>query len=168
MELNPIAEVRSTIKLGGRDRTLVFNCNTMVAYEQATGKFFLQTVSDLVTAAFPSGMEKGIVKSPYEILRKVSMADLRALLWAAMHEYDKEDNPIWPLTLNQVGRLLLFQDIIPAFNSFLVGQVGNNPTRKEMGESQAESEKTIPTGAPQNTPETGGERGIELPADAFA
>jgi hypothetical protein len=140
----------------------------MVAYEQVTKKFFLHTVSDLLVAAYPEGVEKGIVKNPYAILSKVSMEDLRALLWSAMHDYDASDNPVWPLTLNQVGRLLKLQDIVPAFNAFLKGQTENNPTKSEMGESQAEDTKTKPTDAPPSTQEIGGERGIELPEDAFA
>jgi hypothetical protein len=168
MKLNPVAEVRSSIRLGGADRTLVFNCNTMVAFEQVSGKFFLHVVSDLLSAAYPQGVEKAVVKSPYEILSKVSMSDLRALLWAAMHEYDENDDPVWPLKLHQVGRLLTLPDIIPAFTIFLRGQTANNPTSSEMGESQAEKEKMKPTEAPPITQETGGERGIELPVDAFA
>ena len=168
MKLNPIAEVRSTLRLGGQDRTLVFNANTMIAFEQATGKFFLHTVSELMNAAYPEGLEKPIARSPYEILSKVSMSDLRALLWAAMHDYDADDNPVWPLKLTQVGRLLTLPDIIPAFSVFLRGQTANSPTNNEMGESQAADEQAIPTnGQPQTMQENGGERGIELPEGAF-
>ena len=167
MKLDPIAEVRSTIRLGGKDRTLCFNCNTMVAFEQVTKKFFLSTVSDLLNAAYPKGLEKNIVQSPFEILSKVSMEDLRALLWAAMHDYDEDDNPVWPLKINQVGRLLTLSDIVPAFRIFLRGQTANNPTKSEMGESQAEEKTVNHTDTPLITQESGGERGIELPVDAF-
>lgn len=168
MNLIPVTEVRSILPLGGVDRTLIFNCNTMVAYEQVTKKFFLHTVSGLLDAIYPHGVNGEIAKSPYEVISKVSMEDLRALLWAAMHEYDKDDNPTWPLTVNQVGRLLSLSDIVPAFKSFLKGQTANNPTESEMGESQAESK--MKTQHPQTPPiihATGGERGIELPEDAF-
>lgn len=169
MKLDPVAEVRSTIKLGGEDIQLCFNCNTMVAYEQVTKKFFLHTVSELLSAMYPQGLGEKAAKNPYEILSKVSMADLRALLWASMHDYDKDDNPVWSLTIHQVGRLLSLSDLVPAFSTFLKGQVANNPTKSEMGESQAEENtmKLVPE-TPSIIPENGGERGIELPEDAFA
>jgi len=163
-----LAEKRVPIKLGGRDFTMIFNANTMCAFEDATGKFFLRTTATLLMTAFPNGTDKPMVLNPGIILGKVSMVDLRALLWASIHEYDADDNPTWPLKLNQVGRMLRLEDILPIFNSFLTGQSDNNPTEKELGESQAEAQKVSQDSPLKSTPEAGGERGIELPADAFA
>jgi hypothetical protein len=141
----------------------------MVAFEQATGKFFLSTISELFEAVYPGGDVKKIPANPLEIVRRVSMTDLRALLWAALHEYDAKDEPVWPLTMGQVGRLFQLKDIIPVFTAFLRGQSGNSPSHEEMGESQAETSKTSPNGSPPvpHTPEDGGERGIALPEGAF-
>lgn len=162
-----IAETRVPVHLGDRDYMMIFNCNTMVAFEEVTGKFFLKTCSSLLMTAFPEGPDKPMIVNVGSLLAKVSMQDLRALLWASIHEYDKDDNPVWPLTLNQIGRLLKLQDILPIFKSFMTGQSANNPTETEMGESQAEF-KTKKDYPPNSIPEAGGEPGIDLPADAFA
>jgi hypothetical protein len=180
--LNPIAERRVPITLGGVERVLVFNLNSFTAYEEATDKFFLDTVAtlyDVVTAA----REKAIAAkdlnangdpriNPLEVIRHVSMKALRALLWASLHEYDKSGEPHWPLTISQVGRLLQPEDIVPVFTSFLKGQSLNSPTREEMGESAAQLPKaaTAPAEAApavQSNGTAGGERSIELPVDAF-
>lgn len=171
----PIAEMRVPIKVGGRDLTMIFNANSMCAYEEATGKFFLGTVADLFDAVFqrkeekPKSTEELVpVKNPLAVIRAVPITDLRALLWATVHEYDNQDNPIWPLTLNQIGRLLQTKDIIPVFSAFLKGQSGNNPSGAEMGESQAEIRNINDKSSPQSTVASGGGLGIELPEDAFA
>lgn len=166
--MQPIAEIRVPIKLGETDYEMCFNANTMVAYEQATGRFFLRTVAILMAVAFPKGLEQEQEKNPWMILSKVQMTDLRALLWAALHVYNENDEPSWPLTINQVGRLLQLKDIVPTFNKFLKGQSGNNPTKDEMGESPAEARKTSPDSPPKNNPEPIGGLGTVLPADAFA
>lgn len=164
--IQPIAEIQVPIKLGDTDYVMVFNANTMVAYEQATGKFFLRTVAMLMAVAFPKGLKEEQETNPWMILSKVSMIDLRALLWAALHNYDSDDNPKWPLTITQVGRLLQLKDIVPTFNQFLKGQAGNNPKDNEMGESPAEV-KTSPDSPQQSNPASIGERGIALPVDVF-
>ena len=51
--MNPIAETRIPIMLDV-GRMMVFNANTMCAYEEATGKFFLDTVASLYEAMKPA------------------------------------------------------------------------------------------------------------------
>ena len=169
MTLDPIAELTIPITLGNNEYRMRFSGNTMCAYEQETGKFFLSTVSDLFDAVFPEGVPKdGTSKvKPMEVMKRVSMTDLRALLWASLHEYDERDEPFWPLTVNQVGRLLQMQNIPSIFSMFLAGQQGNSPTREEMGESPAAARSTNGMEPPPITAAPGGERGIALPADAL-
>lgn len=166
----PVAEMRVPIQLGDKERMLFFNANSMVAFEQATGKFFLSTISELFEAVYPGGDVKSVPSNPLEIVRRVSMTDLRALLWSVLHEYDAKDEPVWPLTIGQVGRLFQLKDIIPIFTAFLRGQSGNSPSREELGESPAEIRSNpAPNGSPPTplTSADGGERGIELPEGAF-
>ena len=170
MNLNPIAEVRIPIKLSdGRERFMLFEANTMCAYEAETGKFFLSTVSDLFDAVFPDGVPPDRVSkvNPLEIMKRVSMTDLRALLWASLHEYNARDDPAWPLTLNQVGKLMQLQHVPAIFSAFLAGQQGNSPSKAEMGESPAATGSTNGTDSPPTIAAPGGERGIALPADAL-
>lgn len=168
MSVTPIAELRVPVSMGGRDYTMIFNANTMSAYEQVTGKFFLKTVDDLIQIAFPNGPGEPMVGNVFDILNKFGMGDLRALLWASIHDYDEKDRAVWPLTIFEVGRLLQLKDILPAFMAFLKGNAGNSPSRTEMGESPAEVKtKQNLNSPPKSTPENGGERGTELPEDAF-
>ena len=200
--MQPFMETRVPISLGGVKRTLVFNVNTMCAYEEATGKFFLDTVASLYDAMAPAlttaikqaaasaetgqdaASEPGLdgngasdsqpslgqrnaKTSPFDLVRKVPMRDLRALLWAALHEYDQNDEPTWPLTLNQVGRMLGMADILPIFTSFLKGQSVNQPSKEEMGESLPAAVDGGASPALKLTAD-GGDHSIELPASAFA
>lgn len=171
-------EVRVPIMLD-KERTLVFNANTMCAFEEKTGKFFLDTVSTLYEAMAPAlkarraklaGEDAPIVKA-LDILKRVPMVDLRALIWAALHEYSPTDEPTWPLTLTQVGRMITIKNIPELFSIFLDGQAKNTPTKEELGESPARSEDPKPS-VPSSSPELtvaggGGQLSIALPEAAF-
>jgi hypothetical protein len=138
----------------------------MSAYEQATGKFFLDTVSTLydVLREYVPQLKSAIGgQTPTEealdnrrvasaVLRKVPITDLRALIWAAYHEYDRHDEPTWPLTQSQVGRLISPLMVPRLFLAFMTCQTANTPTPEEMGESQAPrpEKKAEASGAPQD------------------
>ena len=179
--MQPMAEMHVPITLAdGVERTMRFNANSMIAYEEATGEFFLEAVASLYDVMQPviakhrkakeaKASDAELATLSFDILRLVSIKKLRALLWSTLHEYDKQDEPHWPLTIGQVGRLLQPKDVNRVFTAFLQGQAGNSPTKEEMGESPAPA----PTGSlkasavePTTDPD-GGERSIELPADAF-
>jgi hypothetical protein len=176
-----IAETRIPITLD-KERVMYFNANSMTAFEDATGKFFLDVVASLYDVMRPmieqvrknqklSKGDPGIVPiSSGEILRKVSMKDLTALLWASIHEYDSKDEPHWPLTLGQVRRYITPTSIPKIFHDFLAGQTSNSPTVAEMGESPASPAPPPINGntAALKTDPAGGERSTELPVDAFA
>jgi hypothetical protein len=134
-----IAETTITLELAGARRTLYFNGNTMSAFEEETGKFFLDTLMNLfdaVTASDAPTSGDGRKPSTLDIVRKVSMKELRALLWAAMHEYDAQGDPHWPMTVAQVGRAMTPAAIPDIFTAFLRGQSRNLPTKEEQGEAQ--------------------------------
>lgn len=179
--MTPTLETRVPITLQGKKYEMVFDANTMCAYETATGKFFLDTVAvlyDVMKPVFDARMKAKDLESRREagevvteeaphisymtILRKISMNDLTALVWAAVHTY-KNDEPVWPLTLPQMRKQIKPQDVPWLFTAFLRGQVSNTPSKEEMGESTASPK--VQEGA---IIEDGGERGIELPQDAFA
>ena len=157
-------------------RKMRFSANTMVAFETATGKFFLDTLASLYTIykeakkVVDPNDPKGEPKvNAMEILRKISMKDLRALVWASLHEYDNNNQLVWPLTEAQVGRYINLGSLPGILTQYLNGYIGNIPNVKEMGESPAPPERS-PAGAASQKPNeagTGGERSIELPVDAF-
>jgi hypothetical protein len=197
------AESVVSIELGGKTCNLRFNANTMVSYEAVTGKMFLDTVAilyDVIDVAKKS-VSKAAVEpikiaiaegngdltadavaedsklaavSAFDIIRKVPMQDLRALIWASLHEYGKNptdpDEPSWPMTIGKVGRMIQLQDIPRIFSAFLRGQIKNSPSKEELGESRAPSEAASSGDgrALRTAAVGGGERSINLPEDAFA
>ena len=168
-----------------RQRDLFFNANTFDAYEGATGKMYLETVALLydgmrpyleAQAAKKAGADEAVSVNAFDLIKRVPMKDLRALIWAALHEYGQNpadlDEPSWPLTINAVGRMIQMQDVPRIFTAFLKGQIKNSPNREEMGESPARpAPATALNGlvvVPKTAAADGGERSIALPADAFA
>jgi len=172
----PIAETRVPVMLD-RERFLCFDLNGMCAYEDATGKFFLDTVAALHDAVKPivEAQKDGKVITDIEIARRVPVKDLRALIWAAVHEYDKQGEPVWPLTLAQVGKIIKPKPkaIVALLLAFLSGYNANSPDTEEMGESQAPSATAVNGAAKEPNPQhsvvaAGGGDSIVLPEDAFA
>jgi hypothetical protein len=169
-----IAETVVNIELGGKEYKLYFNANTMVRFEEVTGKNFLGTVAALYAAYKPmlEGKPDAAMAS-IELIRHVPMTELTALVWAGLHEYDANDEPTWPLTLAQVRRMIDLAAIPRLFLSFLRGQAANSPTQQELGESQApsETEKAATAATAPKKPNGaagGGERSTALPEDAFS
>jgi hypothetical protein len=175
-----VAEMRIPVTLGGRERVMRFNANTFVAYEQSTGRFFMDTVTNLYEIMFPKGHEtadgkpKPVHISGRDVLRKVSMVDLRAMLWASMHDYDAQGEPVWPDTEAQVGRCLNFHNVVPIFIKFLTGVSANSPSADELGESTGAPKAAAPPRARAKghasapiSAANGGAGGIELPAGAL-
>jgi hypothetical protein len=174
------AEKRVTVKLGGGEELLlVFNANTFAAFEDQTGKFYLDTVARLFDAVKPSwearkaktngapmpgGEDDYLAYNPMVIFRHVPMKEILALVWAATHNYDKDDIPTWPYTIGQIGRMIHLTDIPPIVVAFMQGQTANSPTKAELGESPAPLETPIPV---REQLVNGGERSIGLPEDAF-
>ena len=163
-----IAEKTVSIVIEDKTYTLRFDVNCMCAYEEVTKQFFLEACTEIMECVFPKGSTETETRiNPGELVRKLSMVKLRALLWSAMHDYDKNDNPVWPLTINQVGKLINITNIVQIFRDFLKGNAANQPSSETLGESQADVRQTTKDGPPNLTGMNGGDRSIELPASAF-
>jgi len=169
------AETTIPIELDG-PRMMVFNANTMGAFEEKSGKFFMDFMGQVFDAlhpkADPTSSEMPLkLASAWDIVRKIPVRDIHLLVWAAIHTYDEDDFPSWPLTPGRVGRLIQFQDIPDILTAIMRGHNKNSPTKAEMGESPARSVPAAPLSAgdaPSTEAGNGGERSIVLPADAFA
>ena len=193
-----LAEVRIPIQLD-IPRMLIFNLNTMAMFEQTTrtaenveGKFYFDVILKLfeiyqsVTTEAQELMKRAaeeaepgtdlsrlemvdIQKMGLNIIRKVSMIDLRALIFSALHEYPKGSKvPEWPLTIYEVGRHLTPLLMPGILRKIIDGHSQNSPTRKELGEVSA-----VPTAAPvlvkpePKEAEISGLPFTELPVDAL-
>lgn len=176
------AEKRVPIQLGGEEFVLIFNANTMAAFEEASGKFYLDTLARLFDAIRPSwearkaktngapavpttvGEDDYLADNPITLLRLVPMKEILALVWAAAHTYDRDDVPSWPYTLPQIGRMINLTDIPRLVIAFMNGQTANSPSTAEMGESPAPLQAVQVRDSKANG---GGEPSIKLPEDAF-
>lgn len=137
-----------TVTLDGEERMFYFDLNTFSAFEEVTGTFFFDFLGRLTQAV---GETNGDLASNavLQVLRKVSLKEVRALAWAAMHSYDRDDNPVWEMTLNQVGRMLDVQNIGQLLPSLLRTSTENMPKPEEVerptvGEKKKAARKSSP------------------------
>ena len=94
-----------------RERTVIFNLNAMVDFEEATGQSLL----------------KGKIE-----VSEMSVKSLRALLWACLHQDDKD------LTPQRVGEIISAEnlDVISSALSRAFGASMPEPTGEAKGEGQ--------------------------------
>jgi hypothetical protein len=121
-----------TIHLDGKPHQLLFDLNTFAAFEEVSGKFFLDFLASVQESVSKSRTEG--VLNPMELLRNISVRDVRAFIWAALHTYDREDNAKWPFTIQQLGRMIDLNSIPTLLPALLGGAADNFPeptTQKE-------------------------------------
>jgi hypothetical protein len=119
-----------TVTLGGTERRLVFDMNTYGAFEEAAGRFVFDALADMYAAFAEAQAAEG--KADFlRVARRVSIRDLQSLIWAAMHDYDANDNPVWPLTRNQVGRLITVENMADLLVQVLTGQSDAMPEQRD-------------------------------------
>lgn len=147
------------VMIGGKKRTLIFDLNTFSAFEKVSGRFFMDFLADL-RDAFKEGQAKN---EPFEVLRRISASNILALLWAAMHEYDEDDNPVWPMTLSKLGRVVDISAMAKLLPSIMQGNTDSAP------DAPAEAKEELrPTNGGQSTPVNGGLESIPSREDALA
>jgi len=151
------------ITLKGKQHKLFFDLNTFSAFEEVTGKFFLDYIGDLQEAVKATVEEDS--KDPLGVFRRISMKDFRAFLWAALHYYGPDDEPIWPYKLHQLGKLVDVDTMARLVPQVLTGSAENLPNAEEMDAPQESSSDRPPQPeAPKPAPENGGE--VFGPSDA--
>ncbi len=162
MQNDPLAPT-VTIQLD-RPRSLVFDLNTFAAYEKETGKSFFATLSTLtdIVKKLPR-TDDGKVDTEsvdgLQIIRNVQITDIRAMVWAACHEYKRNDDPVWPLTVHQVGRLIHLGNIASIVSALMTGSVENAPNEEERinaGEPSGVQPMPSPVIVPPLSSEDGG------------
>lgn len=175
------AEVRIPIELD-KLRYLVFDANTMLKYEEVSGgKRYFQTLSEM----FATYDKHNVPVSPEDptynpeqprrlnliaMMQELDVQSVIKMLWAALHTYDKDENPTWDFKSHErlarhVGGWTVCQ-IIPLI---VAGHLANSPTAKEVGESKpvAENVVAMPTKTDQTPADDGGTLSTEQLAAGF-
>jgi len=142
-----------SVSLKGKEYTLYFDLNTFSAFEDVTGRFFLDflvEVQEALVKAFPGEAPEG---TALQFIRRIPAKQVKAFIWAALHTYDSHGEPQWPMTLGQLGALIDYQTITRLVPQILSGAQANMPG-KEREEGSAEEEN--PTEIGNSLLETGG------------
>lgn len=179
-----LAEVRIPIVLD-KPRTLIFNLNTMLAFEQISGRFYFDALLELLEIYGQATQEARDLKirlnpvwdgtdpndplklNILKLLRRVSMGTLKFLVWAALHEYTKDDEPKWPLSVGAVGRMILPVRVPEILNLLVQGHTSNSPTSNELGEADSAAKAAGPAEVVPMPQSSGGEQSSELHAEDF-
>lgn len=172
--MNPTSKPLA-VTLDGKRYTLYFDLNTFSKFEEVSGKHFLDFLASMQEAAavITAGKKKPKTSSKdqdesalamFTFLRKLSIKDIRSFVYSAMHEYDREGEPYWPLTIGQMSRLITAGNMSEMVVLLMQGNSQNAPSSDDMGSSE-ESEKARPTIATgEETPVGGGD--LFGPSDA--
>ena len=139
--INPTEAKLNMGEFAGKPRTLHFDFNTYAAFEEKTGKHFLEYISDLAAALAKAQRDEG---SYVDVFRSVSISDMRALVWACMVEYDAQDNPTWPLSMATVGKHLTLPYMMSLLPRLMAAGSSSVPAPEEVRQAQG-SEPTEDT-----------------------
>ena len=195
-----IAEVRIPITLD-RERELIFNFNTYSEFEAVTARdgnpqfYFdvmlkLEELFEKVRQSNEPVDESRLDADPEKraaqirdiqgrrflaAVRQAPTSDLRNMIWAALHEYDKHGEVVHPLTRNQIGRCLGLLDIPRLVGMVLRGHLANSPNKAELGEAAGAGNQQPAATPPvanepqaSTQPENGGAPSTVLHAEDFA
>lgn len=160
-----------SVTLDGKKYKMWFDLNTFDAFETASGgKFFLEFLASMqeALASIPpirtDKHGKSIPPKPEDMfgfLRKLSIKDLRAFVWAALHDYDRNGEPVWPLTIGQMGRLVTTDTIPEIISLVMKGTQDNSPSPDDLKEyegpeRQINEGNARPIRAGETAPASGG------------
>jgi hypothetical protein len=140
--MNPTTKPLSIV-IGGQRCLLYFDLNTFAAFETATGKFFLDflaSMEDAVRSAVAQNNGGSDQTAALQLMRRISIKDVRAFVWAALHTYDANDEPHWPMTEGQLGRMIDVNNIAQLIPKLLSANADNGP---EV-EGESTSRPTVP------------------------
>lgn len=130
LRFNPV--VKGVQIILDRQRNMVFDANAYSAYEEATGKFFLDTLSQLQEMSGKFLADQSDEQRARIVMRGLSVRDIRALVWAACLHEDPD------LTLDEVGSYLVtIGHIMGAFTAVFRGVNANEPGPEELPETAA-------------------------------
>ena len=163
--MNPTSKPLS-VTLDGKKYKLHFDLNTFERFEECSGKHFLEFLAAMqeALASIPKlRLDKNgspLPPKPEEMfgfLRKLSIKDLRAFVYAALHDYDRNGEPVWPLTIGQMGRLVTTETIPMIISLVMKGTQENSPSPDDLKETEDGGKDNVrPIRAGETTPADGG------------
>ena len=159
----------------GKTHKLLFDLNTFYEFEEKADKtlpaFLLEmerafapllaakkSAEDAVKKAAEDSTTDSVDVSVVEIrdsdiaaaLGKISVKDIRALIWASMHDYDNKGEPVWPYTIGKLGSLIDHKNLNSVITQLVAGVSGSLPEKNT-------SEKDRPTLDPTLAEKNGGD-----------
>ena len=137
--MNPTNRPAKVI-LAGHSYQLYFDLNTFTKYEEVSGSSFTQFISDLQDAV-QAVAETG---NNMEFLRRINLRQLTQFLYSALHGYDPQDEPYWPLTIGQLGRLVDAENMVSVVRTLLQGYGSNAPSAEEASSVTPDEDPTSP------------------------
>jgi hypothetical protein len=144
------------ITLDGKPYSLLFDLNTFDKFEEVSGKFFLDFLASIQDALQKArdeakGNPQAEAALASTLMRSIRLGDIHKFIWAALHTYDREDNPIWPISLNKLGRLIDISTIPTLLPALLNGTTENLPEPDKQ-----EPDNVRPINGSLSTQEDGG------------
>jgi hypothetical protein len=177
--MNPTNKPLSVV-LGGKTYPLYFDLNTFEAFERQTGVFFLDFLASLgesiqslqaqVEGAADSSKDALRQVRVLDVMRRLSLTNIRALIWAALHTYDKSGEPVWPFTIGQMSRLIDVETMATLFPRLMTASMDNiRGSSTDGGDSSTNEEGAAlrPTLPETSTPLDGGNESGPSDADVL-
>lgn len=184
--VNP-TDMTFDVKVGGHPYKLYFNINAFRMFEKHSSilpngkrlrfhRFFAKLLMAMNKAREEAdklklAKERGEAVAEdtsfdvlLDMLDDVGADDFFALVYGALHVYDGENNPSWPLSPGQLGRLLTPLEIVSIWQTVQVGMNGNVPLPDNSIDKGGEepARPTTPTPPPTKMESDGGSTSGEL------
>jgi len=178
--MNP-TETTIEVEIGGTRHTLYFNLNAFRKFEEESSldddgkrlkfpKFLFRLldawsnlrrrVGDNPQAVDPAQSDNQ--QALLDAIGEIGAADIHALLYGALHVYDRDDRPSWPLSPGRLGRILGPMELMRLLPQIMTGLQANLPRASDNDKKGGEgSDRPIPI-RPASTPTDGGSISGEL------
>lgn len=172
--MNPL-DVTVEVEIGGEKRKLYFNLNAFSKFEEASSiqadgkrlkfpRFFFGLLD--AWSRLQKRRDSDIESALLDAIGEIGASDVLALIYGALHEYDAQDNPRWPLSPGRLGRLLNATELVKLLPQVMTALQANVPQKSDAPEPKGGEESKRPTmpapltvinggsafGAPDETP----------------
>lgn len=186
--MNP-TETTIEVEIGGARHTLYFNLNAFRKFEEESSldddgkrlkfpKFLFRLLDawsnlrrrvgdnpqavDPAQSGNPDLAAAGNQQALLDAIGEIGAADIHALLYGALHVYDRDDRPSWPLSPGRLGRILGPMELMRLLPQIMTGLQANLPRASDNDKQGGEgSDRPIPI-RPASTPTDGGSISGEL------
>lgn len=162
--MNP-TETTIEVEIGGQKHTLYFNLNAFSKFEEVSSldengkrlKFpkFLFRLLDAWSNVLKRGEEQPAESALLDAISEIGAADIHALLYGALHVYDRDDRPSWPLSPGQLGRILGPMELMRLLPQIMTGLQANLPKSGDTPKGGEEEPRPTVVQMP-STPSGGG------------